>query len=60
MLKLVLEKAKELNIDKVLIHCDDDNIASSKVITKNGGHLEFDGYYDKLKRKIRRYSILIS
>jgi predicted acetyltransferase len=54
MLKLALEKAKELNIDKVLIHCGDDNIVSSKVIAKNGGCLEFDGYYDKLKLKIRR------
>jgi predicted acetyltransferase len=57
MLKLALEKAKELNIDKVLIHCDYENLASSKVITKNGGNLEFEGNYDKLNREIRRYVI---
>ncbi|MFW6030430.1 MAG: GNAT family N-acetyltransferase [Halanaerobiales bacterium] len=59
MLKLALEKAKELNIGKVMIHCDDDNLASSKIIIKNGGQIEFNGYYKKLNRKIRRYSILI-
>jgi len=35
MLKLWLEKAKELWLDKVLITCDTDNIWSSKVIEKN-------------------------
>lgn len=39
-LKLALEKAKELGIDKVLITCDDDNIGSQKVIENNGGLLE--------------------
>ena len=32
MLKLALEKCKELKIKKVLITCDEDNIASEKVI----------------------------
>ena len=39
-MKLALEKAKELGIDKVLITCDDDNIGSQKVIENNGGLLE--------------------
>ena len=41
LLKLGLEKAKELIEDnKVLITCDDDNIGSYKIIEKNGGILE--------------------
>lgn len=40
ILKLGLEKAKELGMKKVLITCDDDNIASAKIIEKNGGALE--------------------
>lgn len=41
LLKLGLEKAKELGLkDKVLIICDDDNIGSYKIIEKNGGILE--------------------
>jgi len=41
LLKLGLEKAKELiEENKVLITCDDDNVASAKIIEKNGGILE--------------------
>ena len=41
LLKLGLEKAEELIIDKkILITCDDDNIGSFKIIEKNGGVLE--------------------
>ena len=41
LLKLGLEKAKELiKDDKVLLTCDDDNIGSYKIIEKNGGILE--------------------
>ncbi|GAA0126485.1 GNAT family N-acetyltransferase [Clostridium sp. CTA-19] len=40
MLKLGLEKAKELNLRKVLITCDKDNIGSAKTIISNGGILE--------------------
>jgi len=39
-LKLGLEVAKKLGIDKVLLTCDDDNIGSYKIIEKNGGMLE--------------------
>lgn len=39
ILALTLEKAKELRIKRILITCDDDNIASAKVIEKNGGKL---------------------
>ena len=40
MLKLALEKFKNTNIDNVLITCKDFNIASKKVIEKNGGVFE--------------------
>lgn len=40
MIKLALDKCKELNIDKVLMTCNKDNIASSKTIIKNGGVFE--------------------
>ena len=35
MLKLGLEKAKALGLDKVLITCDERNIASARVMEKN-------------------------
>ena len=40
ILKLSLEKLQSMNISKVLLTCDADNIASQKVILKNGGVLE--------------------
>lgn len=36
MLGLALEKAKEMHISPVLITCNDDNIASARVMEKNG------------------------
>ena len=36
MLEMALEKAKEMRISPVLITCNDDNIASAKVMEKNG------------------------
>lgn len=40
MLKLAIEKCKEMNIKRVLLTCDKENIASAKTIQANGGVLE--------------------
>jgi predicted acetyltransferase len=40
ILELVLPKSKALGIDRVLLTCDATNVASRKVIEKNGGILE--------------------
>lgn len=40
MIRLALIKAKELGINRVLMTCNKDNIASAKTIIKNGGVLE--------------------
>ena len=40
MLKLALRRCKELKLDRILITCDKENIASSKTIIANGGVLE--------------------
>ena len=40
MLALALEKAKEMRISPVLITCNDDNLASARVMEKNGFILE--------------------
>lgn len=53
MLELVLNEAKNLWLNKVLVSCNIDNIASEKVIQKNWGifeRLTIDG-------KIKRYWI---
>lgn len=40
MLALALEKCKKLNIDRVLITCSKDNVASIKTIISQNGKLE--------------------
>ncbi len=57
MLTLSLEKGRALGIERVLVTCGDDNIASARVIEKNNGKLA-----DKVKTQyveflIRRYWI---
>jgi predicted acetyltransferase len=39
-LGLCLKEAKKIGLEKVLLTCSDDNIASIKVIEKNGGVLQ--------------------
>ena len=46
MLQLALEEFKKINKRKVLITCKDFNIASKKVIEKNGGIYE-NSYYNE-------------
>jgi predicted acetyltransferase len=59
MLKLALERARELDIQQVLITCDADNIASYGVIEANGGKLEGEFNLDFYDRPIRRYWIAL-
>ena len=40
MIGLALEECRKLNISRVLMVCDKENIASAKTILKNGGVLE--------------------
>lgn len=40
MVGLALEECKKLGIDKVLMVCDRENVASAKTIQRNGGILE--------------------
>lgn len=39
-ISLALNECKKLNINKILMTCDKDNIASAKTIQKNGGILQ--------------------
>lgn len=55
--KLGLEKARELGIKRVLITCAKDNIASNRIIEKNGGILENEVWDEQDKEMVRRYWI---
>ena len=55
ILRLALEKVRELGITEVLITCDKENIGSAKVIQNNGGIL--DSEVEKDNTLFQRYWI---
>jgi predicted acetyltransferase len=57
ILKLTLGKAKELGLERVLVTCDEDNIASAKIIERSGGVLEDTYQEDETAVLKRRYWI---
>lgn len=57
MLKLALDKAKALGIDRVRIACDRYNIASAKTIQANGGVLDGERYDPQDSTLTQRYWI---
>ena len=56
IIRLALEECKKLGIDRVLVTCDKDNIASAKSIIRNGGVLENE-VVDEKGVLIQRYWI---
>lgn len=57
MLRLALEKCRELNLRKVLVTCDKINIGSAKVIINNNGILENEIYSKIYDEIVQRYWI---
>ena len=53
ILKLGLEKARLLHLDKVLITCQEGNIASRRVIEANGGIFESSEFCDNNGQMLR-------
>lgn len=58
-LKLALERARELGIERVLVTCDADNVGSRRVIEANNGELEGEFQLEFYDRPIRRYWIAL-
>jgi predicted acetyltransferase len=54
-LRLALDEARKLGLRRVLLTCDPENIASTKIIERNGGRLEED--VPKGGERVRRYWI---
>lgn len=44
MLKMALTECKKLGMKQVRINCNDYNIASKKIIVKNGGMIDIESY----------------
>jgi len=47
--------AGELGLQRLLVTCDPRNIASRRVIEKNGGEFLDEYYHGGLRRGVRRY-----
>lgn len=57
MLKLTLDKARALGLEKVMVSCDPDNTGSRRIIEANGGILEKTVHYDWAKAPTSIYWI---
>lgn len=57
LLKLTLERARNLGLDRVLLTCDTDYVASARVIEKNGGELQRRAISAKSGESISQYWI---
>ena len=57
LLALALDRARDLGLDEVLVTCDTDNLASVRVIEKNGGRLVGQGISDESGKLVNRYRI---
>ena len=55
ILRLTLEEARVRNIVPILVTCDDDNIASIRVIEKNGGRLVGNAISEISGKRVLRY-----
>jgi predicted acetyltransferase len=58
LLRLTLQKARELGLDDVLITADEGNAASWKVIERNGGRREA-GLFEGTRGPVRRYRVAV-
>ena len=59
MLKAILPYCKDLNLDKILITCIDDNIGSEKTILNNGGVYESTVNEPDRKCNLKRFWITL-
>ena len=59
ILKLTLEKARDLGLRRVLLTCDSENIGSARIIEKNGGKLSGDAVSNRSGMLISQYWIEI-
>lgn len=57
LLKLTLERARGLGLKRVFITCDADNLASAKVIERNGGRRQGQVTSDRTGKMISQYWI---
>jgi predicted acetyltransferase len=60
LLALTLEKARDLGLAEVLVTCDAENVASARVIEKNGGQKIGEAIPDDSGKVVNQYRIVLS
>jgi predicted acetyltransferase len=60
ILKLGLEECRRVGLDRVLVTCGDDNLASARIIEANGGRLEDVIDHPTGRGRVRRYWIEVT
>jgi predicted acetyltransferase len=57
ILKLMLNNARSMGLDRVLVTCDVDNVASARIIQKNGGKLHGQSISKRTAKAVSQYWI---
>jgi predicted acetyltransferase len=57
LLSLALESARKLGLTEVLLTCGKDNMASARIIRRNGGVLESEEYLEHRGEVVQRYVV---
>lgn len=60
VLRLALDRARDLGLSEVLVTCGKGNIASARIIRRNGGVLESEEYLDGRGEVVQRYVIALA
>lgn len=60
LLRLMLGKARERGLDRVMLTCDATNIGSIGVICNNGGALDQEYHLERVGVRVRRYWIAVA
>jgi predicted acetyltransferase len=57
ILRLTLDRAAAIGLKEVLLTCDKENVASARVIVRNGGALDSEGFIEERDVMLQRYWI---
>ena len=60
VLRLAIDRARQLGLSEVLVTCGKNNVASARIIRLNGGVLGSEEYLDSRGEVIQRYLIPMS
>ena len=57
MLEHIMSLARGMGIERLLVTCDPENVASARVVEKCGGVFEDETFFEPMERTVRRFWI---